>query len=82
MLEGSADADAETDAETDGEAEVEPEGSAETAGTDGSGTGVGSAMKREGTPRIDRTKTSTKTPMTVKIQGRASWSSRVGSEPR
>ncbi len=42
------------------------------------GSGVGSGMRRDGMPAIDRTKTRTKMPMTIRIHGRASRSSGVG----
>src|SRR3990170_4261175 len=72
--EGVADSDGEAalDADADGEA------SAELTGREGSGTGVGSGMKRDGMPRTESTITRTKMPMTVRIQGRASRSWREG----
>ena len=79
-----ADGDADPEAEAEAEAEADADGSTEleAAGTDGSGTGVGSGMNREGMARTDSTMMSTKKPMMMKIQGRASRSCRVGSEPR
>jgi hypothetical protein len=91
---GAADGDADGEVDTDGAAlpdaaaepdgDALPEGSADPVGTgtDGNGTGVGSGMKREGTPAMARMMTSTKIAMTVKIHGRASRSSRVGRAPR
>lgn len=77
------DADADGDPDSDGEADADADGSAELdAGTDGRGTGVGSGMKRDGTPRTDRTMTRTKMAMTVRIHGRANRSFRAGSDPR
>ena len=84
--EGDADAeasaDADADAEADGEAGADGEADAELTGIEGSGTGVGSGMKREGMPRIESTITRTKMPRTRRIHGRASRSSREGSAPR
>jgi hypothetical protein len=84
---GDADSDGEADtagdAESDGDADSDADGSAELdAGTDGSGTGVGSGMKRDGMPRTDRTTMRTKMPITVRIHGRANRSFRAGSDPR
>lgn len=75
--EGSKEAEADADAATEGDGSTEVE-----AGTEGSGTGVGSGMKRDGMPRTERSRMSTKKPMTMKIHGRASRSLRVGSAPR
>lgn len=89
--EGSPDAEAATEAEAGAEAEAdaEDEGGAEADGsaeveadTEGRGTGVGSGMKREGTPRMESTRMSTKKPMMRSSHGRASPSSRVGRAPR
>ena len=84
--EGDADAeasaDAEADADSDAEADADGEADAELTGIEGSGTGVGSGMKRDGMPRIESTITSAKMPRTRRIQGRASRSSREGSAPR
>jgi hypothetical protein len=80
---GEVDADAEDDGSADAGADADAEGSTEPdAGTDGSGTGVGSGKRRDGMPRKARTKISRKMPMTARTQGRASRSSRVGSDPR
>ena len=73
--EADADSDADADGDTDAEAEAE-------GGSEGSGTGVGSGMKRDGMPAMERTITRTKMARTVRIHGRASRSSRAGSEPR
>ena len=83
-----SDADADADADPDGDASTEPDpdasidADADGAGTDGNGTGVGSGMNREGTPRNDSTKTSTKIAKMARIHGRANRSSRGGSDPR
>jgi hypothetical protein len=84
-LEADAEAEAETDAEADAETSIELEGEALSEGIgarDGSGTGVGSGMNRDGMPATDSTMISTKIPSTTRIHGRASRSSRGGSEPR
>ena len=78
--EASADADADADAGV--EADADGEADAELTGIEGSGTGVGSGMKRDGMPRMESTITRTKMPRTRRIQGRASRSSREGSAPR
>ena len=82
---GSSLADAEGSALADSDAL--DDGSADAAalaeGRGGSvGIGVGSGMNRDGTPATDSAMISTKMPMTVRIHGRASRSSRVGSDPR
>ena len=82
--EGSTEAEAEAEAEPEADGEAETEGDGSTgieAGAEGRGTGVGSGMKREGMPRTESTRMSTKKPMTRRIHGRASRSWRVGSEP-
>jgi hypothetical protein len=71
-----ADAEAEVEAETDGRAD--PDG----AGTEGTGMDVGAGMNRDGIPRNESTKMSTKIPTTTMIHGRASRSLRGGSAPR
>lgn len=83
--EGSADADGAVEPSADGSADLD--GSAEglsdgTGVEEGVGSGVGSGMKRDGTPAIDNTTISTKMPSTIRIHGRASLSSRGGSDPR
>jgi hypothetical protein len=81
--EADSDTDGDADGDSSGDADADGDGSAETeAGSDGSGTGVGSGMKRDGMPAMESTSTRTKMPSTVRIQGRASRSSREGSEPR
>ena len=82
--EGEADSDAES--ESEGEADSEGDASAEleagSDGNDGSGTGVASGIRRDGTPMIESTITRAKMARMVKIHGRASRSSREGSAPR
>ena len=81
--EGSREPEAST--EPDDEGSDDPDGEALPDGigaSEGSGTGVGSGMKRDGMPATDSTMTSTKMPSTTRIHGRASRSSRGGSEPR
>ncbi len=74
-----ADGSAEPEALDDGSMDE----SALTDGAGGSvGSGVGSGVNRDGTPAMDRTMISAKIPRTVRIQGLASRSSRVGSDPR
>jgi len=81
--EGDADGDGEGEASSEGDTSVDSDGATELeAGDEGSGGGVGSGVNREGMPRTERTMMSTKMPTTVRIQGRASPSPRVGSEPR
>src|SRR5688572_3272477 len=73
-------AEAEADADGDAEGATEADGSTELeAGSEGNGMGVGSGKRRDGMPKTDSTRTSTKMPMTLRIQGRASRSLRVGS---
>lgn len=89
--EADGDADAEPDPDAEGEIEPDSEGEADVdadgtteleAGREGSGTGVGSGMSRDGMPANDSTKIRTKMPRTARIQGRANRSSREGSAPR
>jgi len=80
--EGEADADSDSEAEGDGEADSDADADGDATGNDGSGTGVGSGMNRDGIPAMERTITRTKMARTARIHGRASRSSRAGSEPR
>lgn len=88
VADGDADAEPDAPAEPDGEGETDGvgdgdgDGVSDTAGIEGSGIGVGSGTKRDGTPRIDRTITSTKMAMTARIHGRARRSCLVGRAPR
>ena len=76
--EGASDPVAEADGEDDGDGD----GESDAAGMEGSGIGVGSGTKLDGTPRIDSTMTSARMAKTVRIHGRARRSLRVGRAPR